>query len=77
MYTGATRQKFQKFQKYKQRKLMYWINRWGNIISILYFFSYMSVYHVMILNELPLPILALYINVFIKSDNINVKQGGP
>lgn len=37
----------------------------------------MSVCHVMILNELSPPILALYVNVFIKSDNINVKQGGP
>lgn len=31
----------------------------------------------MILNELFPSILALYVNVFVNSDNINVKQGGP
>lgn len=31
----------------------------------------------MILSELYPPVLPLYVNVFIKSDSINVKLGGP
>lgn len=36
------------FQKYKQRKLTYWINSWGNTASIL--FSYVALYYIIVLN---------------------------
>lgn len=66
-----------KISKIQTAQIDDWKNRWRNNISILYFFSYMSVYSVMILSELYPPILALYVNVFIKSDSISVKLGGP
>lgn len=39
------------FQKYKQRKLTYWIKSWGSTGSILYFFSYVALYYIIVLKE--------------------------